>query len=59
MTSQDLMGALSGVGDTHYWVIDDPNRAEANMLIRRITSHNTSGAAGEEAIHQSTDQWAQ
>lgn len=59
MTSQGLMGALSGVGYRRYWVIDDSNRAEADMLIRRITSQKTSEATGEEAIHQSMAEWAQ
>lgn len=53
------MGALSAVGYRHYWVIDESNRAEADMLIRRITFQKTSGATGEEAIHQPTAQWSQ
>lgn len=38
------MGVLSGVGYRHYWVIDDSNRAEADMLIRRITSQKRTAA---------------
>lgn len=37
------MGELSAVGYTHYWVIDESNRAEADMLISKITSQKTSG----------------